>query len=105
MLKDLFSSIIKDAKIPSYEFVERKFDDEFVQVATKITSGPYAGVVFSVGQVSFSEEGEQIKLNYQFKVEHSPDGIDLTNINTTVGDIIMDTIEKDIQSEDSTEAF
>lgn len=105
MLKDLFSSIVKDSKIPTYEFVERKFDDEFVQVATKITSGQYAGVVFSIGNVCFSEEGEQIKLNYQFKIEHAPEGIDVTNINTTVGDIIMDTIEKDIQSDDATEAF
>lgn len=100
MLKDLFSLLKKDDKIPEYDHVERKIDEEFVQVATRIKSGQYEGVIFSVGGVSMTEEGEEIKLNYQYRIEHLPEGMDVSKIDTTIGDIIMDVIQKDVESKE-----
>lgn len=92
-----------EAPIPKYSFVERKFDDEFVQVATRVDSGKYSGVVFSVGNVSFGDEtSDKINLNYQFKIEHSPEGVEIgEDFSTVVGDIIMDVIAEDYLSADS----
>ena len=97
MLKDLLNLIKKEEKLPRYEFVERKIDDEFVQVATKINSGPYKDVIFSVGGVSFREEGEEIKLNYQFRIESNPTDVDTSGIDTLIGDIIMDVLGKELE--------
>lgn len=97
------SGLFNGKSLPTYSFVERKFDDEFVQVATKIGSGKYEGLIFSVGNVSFADSEQEVKLNYEFKIESAPDGLviekDLDNI---IGDIIMDVIAKDVEAQGNT---
>lgn len=90
--------------IPSYTFVERRIDDEYVQVATKITSGKYEGLIFSIGQVSLSPSQnpneESPQLSYQYMVEHMPDGIEKDeNFDKMIGDIIMDILEDEYASQ------
>lgn len=90
--------------IPSYTFVERRIDDEYVQVATKITSGKYEGLIFSIGQVSLSPSQnpneEPPQLSYQYMVEHMPDGIEKDeNFDKMIGDIIMDILEDEYASQ------
>lgn len=88
--------------IPQYIFVERRIDEEYVQVATKITSGKYDGVVFSIGQVSLSpgeKPGDPPNLSYQYMVEFMPDGIEKDEtFDKLIGDIIMDILESDYGS-------
>lgn len=101
LIKNIFNAT--DRELPKYSFVERKFDDEYVQVATKIESGKYSGVVFSVGEVKFSgETQESINLNYQFMVEYCPPDVTIEEgFDNIVGDIIMDVIAKEVASQES----
>lgn len=101
----MFDSLTKifNEPLPEYSFVERKFDDEFVQVATKIGSGKYEGLVFSVGNVSFEDKNEEVKLNYNFKIEFAPQNMKIEkDLDNIIGDIIMDAIMKDIDSKTNT---
>lgn len=96
-IKAILSSVT--AKEPlSYEFVEKKLDEDLIQTATRIKEGKYAGLIFSTGPVSFTEENETIKLNYKYKVEYLPEGVELTpELDNLIGDIIMDVVAKETQ--------
>lgn len=90
--------------IPSYTFVERRIDEEYVQVATKITSGKYDGLIFSIGQVSLSPStdpaNEAPQLSYQYMVESMPDGVEKDeSFDKMIGDIIMDILEDEYASQ------
>ncbi len=102
MLKEILSAITGQTKTPlSYEFVERKLDEEFIQTATRITDGKYTGIVFSTGPVTFTEEGETIKLNYKYVVEFLPEGVLIeSDLDNLIGDIIMDVVSKEVISEE-----
>lgn len=90
--------------IPSYTFVERRIDEEYVQVATKITSGRYEGTIFSIGQVSLapgSNPDDPPQLSYQYMVEHMPDGVEKDEtFDKMIGDIIMDILESDYKNQE-----
>lgn len=94
-IKAILSSFT--AKEPlSYEFVEKKLDEDLIQTATRIKEGKYAGLVFSTGPVTFTEEGETIKLNYKYMVEYLPEGVEVEDdISNIIGDIIMDVVSKE----------
>lgn len=98
MLKSLFQSITKQPEAtPKYEFVERKLDEEFIQTATRITDGKYKGLIFSTGPVSFTEDKEQIKLNYQFRIEYLPGGMEVeSDLDNLIGDIIMEVVASEV---------
>lgn len=94
-IKAIFSSFTAPNPL-SYEFVERKLDDDVIQTATRVTDGKYKGLVFSTGPVSFTEDNETIKLNYKFMVEYLPEGMEVEpDLDNLIGDIIMDVISKE----------
>ena len=40
----------------------------------KLTEGPYAGIIYSYGSVSFEEDGDTLKLKFEYDI-HEADGI------------------------------
>lgn len=126
-LKDLLSRFFGSDKSQDsgtddveFKFVERRIDENYTQVATKITTGKYAGLVFSVGPVSFSEvhatdelggvltdeKGDpivtRINMDYKFVVEFKPEGMSVSDdLDSIVGDIILKTLEKEADSQES----
>ena len=97
MIEFIKNLIIK--KIPSYSLVEKhdKENDRFIQ-GVKITSGEFNGVVFTTSdKVSLKPNGESFDLNYEYRVEYAPEGVDVSHekISSTVGNIIMDIIQKE----------
>ena len=40
----------------------------------KLTEGPYAGIIFSYGKVSFDESDDHCKMNFEYEV-HEDDGV------------------------------
>lgn len=101
---DIFKALKskEESEVPQYTFVERKVDDELIQVATRIQSGKYKDLIFSTGRISLlpkqnGEEGQNFELNYTYLVEHKPEGLEEgEDLNKIVGDIIMDALQKDI---------
>lgn len=94
-LKQILSSFVAPSPL-SYEFVERKLDEDVIQTGTRIKAGKYAGLVFSTGPVTFTEEGETIKLNYKYMVEYLPEGVEVEDdLSNIIGDIIMDVVSKE----------
>lgn len=94
-LKQILSSFVAPSPL-SYEFVERKLDEDVIQTGTRIKAGKYAGLVFSTGPVTFTEEGETIKLNYKYMVEYLPEGVEVEDdLSNIIGDIIMDGVSKE----------
>ena len=66
--------------------------------ALKLTSGPYRGIIFSYGKVSFDEQGDTCKLNFEYEVHENHMEYDQTEFETYIGDllqfIIMDQLQK-----------
>lgn len=94
-LKQILSSFVAPSPL-SYEFVERKLDEDVIQTGTRIKAGKYAGLVFSTGPVTFTEEGETIKLNYKYMVEYLPEGVEVEDdLSNIIGDIIMEVVSKE----------
>lgn len=59
----------------------------------KLTSGLYEGVVFKYGRVQFNEEGDHLKLSYDYEVrEGSPDD----EFGQYIGPILVDLIESGV---------
>lgn len=93
--------------LPDFEFVEQKVNSEHVKVATRIKSGKYKGLIFSVGQVRFvpqetpegeiQVEPEKIDFNYNFLIEFAPVGLEVgPDLDRIVGDIILESLKKDL---------
>ena len=126
MICRLFAGSNKHPETPDeecdvqYTFVERRIDDNYTQVGTKITSGKYAGLVFSTGPVQFSEvfardnlgailtdaSGEPvvetISMNYKFVIEFKPEGMEVCDdLDQIIGDIVLKTVMKETGEADS----
>lgn len=90
----------------AYALVEKKIGDVFVQ-GVRITAGKYSGLVFTTSsQVKFKvEDGGEVKLDYQYKIEYKPESISIDDIapeklDKIVGDIILDIVEKNLDKPD-----
>lgn len=103
-MNDLISKIFNFNKKPvtklDYQLVERQINPELIVSGVKVTSGPLAGLIFTTSPtVSFKEDiSGEVKLKYEYVIQIPPkdpvfrDNIEL--IERTVGDIILDIIEK-----------
>ena len=79
-----------------------EYDDGLVvgegNVPIKITTGPYKGTVFTYGTVSFSEEGDSVKCNFQYDIiEKSNDLIEDKIFIDQLGEILVDILSEEIQ--------
>ena len=86
--------------MPRYEFLPQE-EDELTQI--KITTGKYAGVIYSYGKVNFIPEIEVGKLQFNFEIVDSGE-LDVLalhedqNFVTIMGDILTDIILNDDQT-------
>jgi hypothetical protein len=66
--------------------------------ALRLTDGPYKGIIYSYGKVSFEEEGEHCHMNFEYDIiddigmEYDPD-----DFVTYIGDILSYLIVKQLQ--------
>lgn len=89
----------KKAEKPAfYELVECDLGDGVILQGAKILEGPYKGVIVSIHpNVKVREENNSIKLIYDYSVEYVPTDKEITKAELfhTVGDIIVDMVDKD----------
>lgn len=67
--------------------------------ALKLTDGPYKGIIYSYGKVSFDEEGDTCKLNFDYEIQDASSTNYVTEeFEQYIGDllqfIIMDQLQK-----------
>ena len=64
----------------------------------KITEGKYEGLVYKYGKISFIEEGEHVRCNFNYDIIENPNNIteDQELINF-LGDIVVHVLEEEIQ--------
>lgn len=82
----------------NYIFVERKINEDYTQVAIKITEGKYSGLIFSANDVSIDpSDPEAPVLNFKTKVEFTPEDVKEIgeDFNQIAGDIILDILDED----------
>ena len=87
----------KKNKTPKYRFQNAPMDDA---TWVEITSGEFAGVVFSFGMVKFSQEIGLPKLDFSYTILYSANHIKEElerndNFITVMGDILTDIIIKE----------
>lgn len=86
--------------LPEYILVERVFSEEFVVTGVKITSGEFAGLIFtSAPQVQFKPNPDgTVSLSYTYNIEIPSSDLsamdDKAKVDKLVGDIILDIIDK-----------
>lgn len=85
----------------SYKFNERENKD---YVTITLAEGQFEGVEFHYGKVKVIEENDEAKLDFTFHIDTNPyDNIDFDNseaFHQTIGDILIDIIEKQIKDAD-----
>jgi hypothetical protein len=54
-----------------FDFVEKEGSELY---STRILRGEYSGVIFTYGSVRLREEDEQLRIQFQFKIEQVPEG-------------------------------
>jgi hypothetical protein len=66
--------------------------------ALKLTSGPYRGIIFSYGKVSFEEQGDSCHLKFDYDVHENHMEYVQEEFEQYIGDllqfIIMDQLQK-----------
>jgi len=77
-----------------YEFVDIGDDTTGV----KITKGKYKGMVWEYGKVSF-KEGEELNLSFDYAVHENPNKIKQSDkLHGVMGDILVEIIKSDLDS-------
>lgn len=79
-----------------------KFDFTYVpsevykdQIVIKINSGPFAGISYVIGEISFPDENEPILQFHYDIVEGEPD--DVPAFEKFVGDAIVEMVKKSLE--------
>lgn len=103
MLKSLIEKFFAEEgkpSLPEYILVERVFSEDFVVTGVKITSGEFAGLIFtSAPQVQFKPNPDgTVSLSYTYNIEVPPKDKTAMNdkpkVDKLIGDIILDIIDK-----------
>ena len=78
-----------------FSFVEKED-----HIATRITEGDYADVVYQVGRIQFSEpnaEGQR-GMRFKYQILDNPNDVEIKDdFITVVGDIIVEQIEQKLE--------
>jgi len=78
-----------------FSFVER--DDH---IATRITEGDYAGVVYQVGRIQFTEPNAtgHRGMRFKYQILENPKDVEIKDdFTSVVGDIIVEQIEQKLE--------
>ena len=63
----------------------------------KLTEGPYAGIIYSYGSVGFEEDGDTLKLKFEYDIHENPVGfVDRNKFKNHIGDILIDLLEENL---------
>ena len=59
-----------------------------------LTSGPHAGIVFSYKGVKFLEEEDKLKINFEYEVHETPEGLeyDKSAFEKELGDFMVELL-------------
>lgn len=102
-LSTLTNLLPQKSKVPTYVFVEKKADEDIIQMATKITSGKYQGTVFSTGLVTLTEKNDSLSLNFKYIIECMDESLqDGEELSQIIGDIIWEEIQKEAVADKET---
>lgn len=82
----------------SYTFVEHKGEEDWY---VKIKEGDFKDIVYKYGRIEVTEEGEEARLKFQFKIAKLPPDFDMTEEElqedleflNLLGDILTHVIE------------
>lgn len=95
------------SNLPEYTFVDRLVDKNQVVTGVKIKSGNYAGMIFTSNpSVQFKEKPNgELEMKFDYVIQMPPDNreslLDDAEVQTVVGDIILDIIYKNLDKEDA----
>ena len=69
----------------------------------KLTTGPYAGIIFSYGGVRFDEQGDTCKLHFEYEV-HEDEGVTYvtSELENYLGDLLQFIIVDQLQKNEIT---
>jgi len=82
----------------NYDFV----DIGESSTGVKIKEGKYEGLVWLYGKVSFDEQLEELKLSFDYELIENPNDIKPSEeLETIMGDILVDIIKEDLNLDDS----
>lgn len=70
--------------------------------AIKLTSGPYEGIIFSYGKVSFDEQGDTCKLNFQYEVHENQIEYDKKEFEFYIGELLQFIMIDELQKNNIT---
>lgn len=76
-----------------YKEYELLDDDSNGQRLIHLTSGPFKGIIYSYGKVQFIEEGETLRLKFEYDLEESYQ-IDEAEFKNYIGDILVELISE-----------
>ena len=89
--------LLKKSRL-QYELVEYKLDENTFRQGIRLLCDRFNGIVVTVDPVvKVAEEGDQLKVTFDFNIEANPHKIEVTkdDLRQTVGDIIVDLMAKD----------
>ena len=89
--------LLKKSRL-QYELVEYKLDENTFRQGIRLTRDRFKGIVVTVDPVvKVTEEGDQLKVTFDFTIEANPSKIEVVkdDLRQTVGDIIVDLMAKD----------
>ena len=80
---------------PKYTFVENA---NVNYSGFKITEGKYKDVIYYYGKVKFVEDGESMRLKFDYNVARNPENADTDNkeFKNIIGDILAENIERQL---------
>ena len=79
--------------IKNYKLLDEKDPQGFFYV--KLTDGKHEGIIYSYGKVEFIEEGETLRLKFDYDIIDDNDiDVDTQEFKQEIGDILMQMIEE-----------
>lgn len=79
-----------------YKAVER--DDVAPSIALELLENPFDGIILTIGKVSFSEEGDECRMHYDYDIiENNDKEYTKEALEKEIGDIIIEGIINGIE--------
>ena len=90
------------------QFVEKPSSELY---SLKVVQGPYLGVIYTYGKVSFHEDeaAAELRLSFDFMIEEVPDNLNKEELEesldfkTFMGDILAQLLEDKLDNDESAE--
>jgi hypothetical protein len=93
-----FLDFFKKKSRLQYELVESEIDQDTFRQGIRLTDSIYNGIVVTIDPiVKVKEDGDQLRVAFNFVIEANPHGIEVSmdELRPIIGDIIVDLMNKD----------